>query len=653
MAAMACSQLGKFDEAMAAVERALQMDTSQPIYYLTRGHIQQGLGRNMDAAESFREALRRKPELAEAQHSLGIALQDMGHSQEAAASFRAALAINPRHARACFNLAVLNHRQGRYDEAIAGYRQAVALRPEYAEASFRLGILLSECGRFADAAECLRQALAHRPDHFESHFNLGICLERLCQLPAAISAYQAAIKLRPDAANVFNCLGNALVNFCHLDEALEALRNAVRLRPDDAQIHSNLLVCLNYHPACSNAEIFLEHLEWARRHASHPVAESRHHDNFSDPGRRLRVAYVSPSFGRGAVQYFLGPLLKQHCQTELEVFAYSTSSLPLDAYRGRDVSSVHWREVEGLDAAALGQQIRADAIDILVDLSGHTPGHRLLTFARRPAPVQISWLDYFNTTGLGEMDYLISDLVHTPPDGSQQFSEQLAFMPDCRLCYEPPIYAPEVAIAPISKNGYITFGCFNRLSKLTSQCIELWCQLLHAIPDAKLVLKSHSLNDPTSWGEYHGRFARHGIDPQRIELRAASNHQQMLGEYGDIDIALDPFPYNGGLTTCEALWMGVPVIALIGDRMIARQSAALLSAAGLKQFIANSPEEYIGIAKGWATDPDRLVQLRQTLRRQVADSPLCDGQKFARNMERLYREMWRRWCAGVPISNLQ
>ena len=360
-----------------------------------------------------------------------------------------------------------------------------------------------------------------------------------------------------------------------------AYRQALRLRPDDARIHSNLLVCLNYNPNFSNAEIFAEHLEWGRRHAQSPATERKAHENIPDPGRKLRIGYVSPSFGVGAVKYFLQPLLVNHSPMEFETYAYATLKLPPETTRRTQEATTHWREADALDSLALAELIRSDSVDILVDLSGHTPGHSLLTFAQKPAPIQVSWLDYFNTSGLSEMDYLISDAVHTPPETSRQFTESLALLQHCRLCYSPPEYAPEVTPSPYAQNGYATFGCFNRLSKVTPDVVALWCKLLHSMPQARLVLKSHSLSDPASWPEYHGWFTRHGIDPQRVELRPGSPHPQMLAEYGDIDIALDPFPYNGGLTTCEALWMGVPVIAMAGGRMIARQSASLLTAAGL------------------------------------------------------------------------
>lgn len=655
MAAANCA-LQRYEHALVAVDRALSLGQAQAAYFLTRGQALHGLQRLSEAVSSFHEAIRLRPEFIEARYSLGMAMHDIGQLQQAMRHFTEVLRVEPRHARASYNLALIEQQSGLKDQAVRHFRQSLEVRPAHADAWYQLGKLLRDEGKLADAASCFGQALNVDADHFNAQLALAMALESMCRLPEAITAYAKAAGLRPGNSSVHNNLGNALVNHCQLREAVDAFQQALKLDPSDARIHSNLLVCLNYDPNITNDATYDEHVKWAQNHALPVAHDGATPANDANPERRLKVGFVSPGMDAGAVQYFLAPLLANISTEAFELFAYLTQAprqslnLQFKQLRSRFTK---WCDVSHMTPLEAAEQIRADSIDILVDLSGHTPGHGLLTFALKPAPVQVTWLDYFNTTGLSAMDYLVSDATHTPEIFGQKFTEQLVRLPHSRLCYAPPAYAPAVAAAPSQRNRHITFGCFNRLSKLTPQAIALWSKLLQAIPDARLILKSNSLNDPSSWPECHGWFQQHGIDPARIELRPASPHPQMLAEYGDIDIALDPFPYNGGLTTCEALWMGVPVIALLGDRMIARQSAALLTAAGLKQFIANDRTQYIDIAKAWAADPVRLAQLRKTLRTQIASSPLCDGKQFAHDMEHLYRTIWKKWCADMLSNNSQ
>jgi protein O-GlcNAc transferase len=651
--AIAARKSGNLAQSLVYLEQAIAINPKDSRIYFLHGLTLEDLNRLDEAIASLKSAIRVKPDYAEAYNNIGIILHDQKRFNEAISNFYYAIRYKLDYAQAYNNLGSSLRAHGDPVGAQLQFEQAVRLQPDYALAYYNLGQNCMDLGQLEQAEINLSRAIHLKPYYFDALRLLGMTLEKLCRLPKAIDAYQAALKLCPKSTDIYNSLGNALTNHCQLDQAVEAYRQALLIRPDYYQVHSNLLVCLNYNSTYSNQEIFAEHLAWNFRHALHLADEIQPHQNIPDHNRRLRVGYVSPSFGRGAVRYFLQALLDQHHKEVVETYAYTTLSLSPELFQETSAFVTVLRDVSAFGDAEFAEQVRADGIDILVDLSGHTPGHRLMTFAQKPAPVQVSWLDYFNTTGLDSMDYLISDEMHTPPQTTQRFTEQLALLPHCRLCYTPPVYVPEVVESPFIKNGYIVFGCFNRLSKLTQQGIALWCKILHVIPGSKLVLKSHSLNDPASWPEYHALFAIYDIAPQRVELRGASLHQEMLKEYGDIDIALDPFPYNGGLTTCEALWMGVPVITLAGDRMISRQSASLLAAAGLEQFIANDPTEYIGIAQTWASNPERLANLRQTLRQRVSTSPLCNNEQFARDMEKLYRNMWRQWCDKQPSINQQ
>ena len=352
--------------------------------------------------------------------------------------------------------------------------------------------------------------------------------------------------------------------------------------------------------------------------------------------RRRAVARGAWSGARKALSlFFLLPLLRHLSRSRYEVFCYSAG------FKSDDVSSElrdradGWRDVGGDSDDALAQRIDGDEIDILIDLAGHAPGNRLRAIARKPAPVIVTWLDYFDTTGVDGVDFLITDSVSAPQDTQQRFTETILRIDPSRLCYAPPAYAPSPASPPVLRNGFVTFGSFNRLAKLAEPVIDLWARLLHAVPDSRLLLKSAAFNHATTRAMFARRFVERGIAEARLELRGSTPHAQMLAEYADIDIALDPFPYNGGLTTCEALWMGVPVVALLGDSMISRQGAALLMAAGRSEWVARAEDEWLDTATTLSGNAARLADVRRSLRTTIAESPLVDGAQLAQRFEGL------------------
>jgi len=311
----------------------------------------------------------------------------------------------------------------------------------------------------------------------------------------------------------------------------------------------------------------------------------------------------------------------------------------------------HWSQIFGLSDPEAAALILRDAIDILVDLSGHTAKNRLPLFALRPAPVQVSWLGYFGTTGLDSMDYLVMDKWAAPPGEEQWCAEAVARLPHGRFCYAPPDYAPEPADPPTLTRGYVTFGSFNNVTKIGPDVVNLWAAVLQAAPRSRLVIKWKSLDEPDARRRLAEAFVAAGVDPGRLELRGFSPHAEMLAQYGEIDIALDPFPFGGGLTSCEALWMGVPVLTLPGDRPASRQTIGFLETLGLSNWVATSPADYVSRAAAFASDPIRLREQRRSIRPRMAASPLCNGVLFARDLEAAYRQMWRRWTAGLPAAS--
>ncbi|HEY5293724.1 MAG TPA: peptide-binding protein, partial [Burkholderiales bacterium] len=402
----------------------------------------------------------------------------------------------------------------------------------------------------------------------------------------------------------------------------------------------------NYDPDCSPEQAAAEHRRWAEQVAAPHYPKFVRFDNDRDAERPLRIGYVSPDLRRHPVSAIFAPILAAHDRSRVEVTCYYN-------YSGEDVVTLRlkslaarWRSVAGIDDDALCRQIRADRIDILVDLAGHTMHNRLLAFARKPAPIQVSWLGYFNTTGLATMDYFVSDPWSSPAGQERYYVESLLRLPHTRFCYEPPEYMPEVSPLPAQTNGHVTFGCLNNLAKLNDKVLALWAEVLRAIPAATLLIQAAALDDAPNRVRFGKLCERHGIEPARLALRGFVPIERSSASYAEIDIALDPFPFSGGMTSLEALWMGVPVITLAGETIACRQSASMLMNLGLPELIAENAEQYVANALRIARDLPRLTELRAGLRARFAASPLMDYAGFTRSLEAAYRDMWRAWIGS-------
>ncbi len=630
-------QRGKNAESITAYRRAIAVKPDYPQAHNNLAIALKDQGDTAGAIEHYRHAIALAPASAEAHNNLGVALKEQGLVEQALACFQQAIALKADFAEAYEGLGSTLRAKGQLTDAIDAYRVAIRLNPHFAQACNNLGVVLKDAGRSAEAIAAYQQALALDPELAEAHNNLGIVLKEQGLLEQAISHLRRALALRPGYAEACNNLGLALEIQGRVEEAVAAYRQALVFDPRLSRAHSNVLFALNYLPKHDPRKIFEEHLCWAKTYAEklHPIGEAA---NNRTPGR-LRIGYVSPDFRTHPVAYFVEAVLARHDAEQFEVTGYSDVTAP-DAVTARLRGLTHrWRDIHGLTDEQVGALVRQDGIDILVDLAGHTERNRLLLFARRPAPVQASWIGYFNTTGLAAMDYFISDATGSPPGQEKLFAEKLIRLPHSRFCYRPPDYAPEVAAPPSMANGRITFGSFNNLAKLNDDVVALWAEILAALPSSRLLLKSLALGDHNTRERYLTLFASHGIQPERISLSGHSPHAEMLAEYGKIDIALDPFPFTGGLTTCEALWMGVPVVTLAGETLVARQSASLLSNLGKSEWIAESPQRYIEIALSLADAPAKLLELRRSLRTRMAASPVCDADAFTRGLEAAYRQM--------------
>ena len=502
-----------------------------------------------------------------------------------------------------------------------------------------------EKGQLNEAIAACRQAIALKPGYADAHSNLGIALSDKGQLDEAIAACRQAIALKPNFPVPRSNLGTAFKNAGRLDDALDSYRSALALAPDRADIHSNLLLTLNYHPGFDAHAIAAEHRLWNRCHGEPLRSSLQPHPNDRNPERRLRIGYVSPDLRDHVVARFLLPLLENHDRTAFEIFAYAQVPVPDAMTQRLRTHADAWRSLVGLSDAQAAELIRQDRIDILVDLAGHTANNRLLVFARKPAPVQVTWLGYPNTTGLDTIDYRLTDSF-ADPSGSTDLhcSEKLFRLPACAWCFEPSA-SPAVAGR---REGPITFGCLNNFAKITGPMLALWGRILQAVPESRLLVKSASFGNASVRQRVQQILGELGIAPERLELRGyEADYGGHLALYEQMDIALDTFPYHGTTTTCEALWMGVPVVSLAGGSHVSRVGVSLLANVGLSDLAATSPEEYVSIAVKLAGDLPRLTHLRSTLRERMAASSLMDAPRFARDIEAAFRQMWHRWCAEI------
>ena len=650
---IALSDQGKLKAAVAAHRKALEF---KPDYAEAHNNLGVAL-KNQDKLEAavaaHRKALEFKPDDAEAHNNLGAALKKQGKLEAAVAAYRKALAFKPDYAEAHNNLGVALKSQGKLDAAAAACHRALALRPNYAKAHNNLGILLADLGRLEEAAASCRKALAIKPDYVKAHSNLGVVLVGQGRLQEAVTAYRKAVELKPDFAEARNNLGLVLKDQGRLEEAVAALRNTLELKPDYAEAHSNLIFVMNYDPRFSQKDICAESRRWDENHAAPRGGRQRAYANSRNPDRRLRVGYVSPGFREHAVSYFSEPLIAAHDRRSFEVFCYAQVMTPDDkTSRFRDLAD-SWRSTVGATDAAVAERIREDGIDILVDLSGHTGNSRLLVFAERPAPVQVTWLGHPNTTGLSAMDYRLTDEIADPEGAADTlYTETLVRLPNGFLCFAPAANAPEIGELPALTNGHVTFGSFNNLPKVAPEVVETWARILELVPGSRLLIKTRPLADGQTRNRYLELFVARGIEGGRIELCSwIASRSGHLGAYNRIDNGLDPFPYNGTTTTCEALWMGIPVVTLRGYRHSSRVGASILTRVALKELIAETKDAYVEKAVSLANAPDRLSELHKDLRNLMQGSPLCDSGAFTRDVEAAYREMWRRWCNTATEEN--
>lgn len=631
---------GRIAEAETSFRRAVQLAPSHAESWINLGIVLIRSGRPEEAIIAYHQAVAAKPDSAEAWYNFGDLLVTLGRFGEALPLLRRATEIRPDMAQALNDLGITLAATGQPEEAIEVFQRALAQSPDCPLTVSNLGNTLVKLGRFGEALPLLRRAIAMKPDMVQALNDLGVALDGTGQYKEAIEVFRHIGALTPDNAEAISNLAHILLKLGRTDEAESAFAQAVRANPGYHVAVSNLLMCLHYNPGVSNGDLaalargFGQRFGVPRPAEAGPVA--------AQEKARLRVGYVSGDFYTHAVSFFLAGVLASHDHSQFEIFCYATNPATDGMTHRLREAADQWRDISALsdqDAAAL---IRRDNIDILVDLSGHTSRNRLILFSHRPAPVQITWLGYYGTTGLEAIDYILADRYVLPEGEEAYFTEAVWRLPDSYFCFEPPEPALPLTPPPAAEGRPLTFGCFNNLAKVSDDTLRLWGRLLARLPGSRLMLKTFGLQDAEVRTRFIDRFAALGIDGSRLILEGPSSRVDLLSAYGRVDIGLDPFPCGGGTTTAEALWMGIPVITLRGGRWVGRVSTSILTTIGLDELVAASEDAYLDIAASLSADLPRLAELRSGLRTRVENSALCDRQRFAGVLEQAYREMWQR-----------
>lgn len=633
-------------ESCESLERAIALQPVFPEAYNNLGMAYRELGRLNQARQAFLKALDQQSRFADPCVNISRLAQDAGALEEAGNWLTRALNLEPDNPQAHFAMGNFLVKLGREHEGATYLRQAITLKPDFADALNNLGNILLTLQRHDEGLEAFQRAIACRPDYHEAYANLGN-LHREARFPdLAEQALLQSIRLKPDFAAAHSNLGNAYFDQGKIDLAIESYKKGIDLGQDDQEFVPNYLFALNYSVNLSAAEIGAEHRRLCSQKYDSLGSNAPPHPNTRDPGRRIRVGYVSPDFWMHPVARFMLPLLEHHNKEGFETFAYYTRMLR-DGITDECKKRVdHWRDTHGKSEEELAALIRRDQIDILVDLTMHSRDCKPGLFARKPAPVQVSYLAYGGTTGLEAISYRLTD-IHLDPPGQPTpgFHEEPLRLPVCwwnfQLPPEPHVRMPEVQPPPCLKNGYVTFGSLNNFVKVNPVTRLAWARLVASVPGSRLLLhmKQSRIRD-----EVLGFFEKNGVSSDRITIIGYQDGPSYIRTYGTMDIALDPFPFAGGTTTFDALWMGVPVVTLAGDRPVGRGGLSILATLGRPEWVGHSIDEYVEIAMKLASSPDQLAAIRQGLRVEIQNSPLMDSARFAREVEKHFRDIWQKWC---------
>ena len=633
---------GRYEEAVTTISRALRQNHRSFDAHYNLGNALSALGRHKEAITNYRRALGINSQHPMAHNNLGITMQAIGRFDDAAASYCRTLTLNPNYAPAHYNMGNVLMLLKRHKEAVESYRRAVEIKPDYAEAHHNLGAALHALDRCSEAILSVHQALMIQPDFSEAWCSLGGMMLRLERYGDAHTAFRQSLAIEP-MSKAWAGLGYAQMRMGNGPDSVQSFRNALEMDPTNIEVHSYYIYSLDFIPEPGFAEHQAERKRWYECHGRQFASAIKPHKNDRTPDRKLRIGYVSADFNHHSPSLAFGPVMRHHDRSQFELFLYSGVLIEGKETQFFREMATAWCDTHDLSDDALAQRIRDDGIDILVDLAGQSFGNRLLVLARKPAPVQVTAWGYATGTGVPTIDYLFADPVSVPENARPHFAEVIYDLP-CILGHVVPDYAPDVGPLPYADGAPVTFGCLNRLNKITAGVVRVWGRLLREVPESRLLLKDAQLSDPNECRRMIEAFGAEGIAEDRLILMSRTPHFEHLAAFGRVDIALDPFPTTGGISTLEAMWMGVPVVAMLGNSIPSRVGAAIVSAAGLSDWVAANEDEYVAIAKRFAADPAALAKLRATLRPSLATSPLGDSVQYCRAVEDAYRTMWRRWC---------
>lgn len=596
------------------------------------------------ALDLLRKARSVAPDSVSVHFNLGNLLQRHNYRQKAINEFREVIRLNPNYHEAYFRLGMLFSELGKLEDSIFCYKKAFEIKPDDVRVVNNLTDIYNRLKKFDEAEEMARKTLELTPNLAEAHGNLGNVYKNQGNYEKAEFHFKEALKSHPEDSKILYHLGATLLFSNRAQEAASHLKKSMEQDPTFHHAHSSYVYALNYFEEPTKQEIFEAHCDWGKQQ-SKGVQDNTWSWIDRNPDKKIRVGFVSPDFRAHVVALFIQQLFSHYDKKQFEFYGYAEVANP-DGFTSKFMGQLDgWRTTIGLTDEMVYETIKKDKIDILVDLAGHSAGNRLVAFSMKPAPVQVSYLGYINTTGLNTIDYRFADEWVNPEESQQFYSEKLYRLPNSFTCYEPIHPCPEVTETPALKNGYITFGCFNNTNKLTPKVIELWCGILKAVPDSGLLLKSSHLADEDTCKRFLNLFSEYGISKDRVQLEGPSEIYDYMAAYSKIDIALDPFPHNGGTTSHDALWMGVPMISLEGDRYVSRFGVTILNNLGYPDWIAKDEEEYIEIAKNISSNIDQLNDIRLNLRQKMASSPLCDGKAFAGHFGNAIKTIWKDFCA--------
>ena len=675
---LAYEKNGLIRESEQSYKNAIKIKSDYMDAYNRLGLLLKNNNKLYDALQIFQKAINVKPDFFPVYTNIGTILSELGKLDQALTYFNKAIELNPLEIHAYNNKGNIFQKKGDMLSAVDAYEKALKIDPNYVEGYSNLGNALRECGQIKKAEIILLKALELSPNYANAHNNLALVYSDMDNYEKAMESFNSAIQINPmlidpysniaglyikkgkldkaiyfskraislasNYAQPYNNLGVAFSRQCNIDESINNFKKAIKIKPDYYIAYSNYLFTLNYDHRLTSEQIFNEHSKYGNLFNN--LQNNPYYLNNKDYDRPLNIGYVSPDFYQHSVAFFVEAILKNHNKDQFKVFCYADNTNIDSLSTKLRKMSYKWIVTCGINDDQLYNKIRSDKIDILVDLTGHTANNRLLVFARKAAPIQITYLGYPNTTGLKAIQYRITDEYADPPGYKEnEYSEKLIRIPNNFLCYSPPDNANEAEFPPVIKNKYITFGSFNIPSKINNNVIALWSEILKKVTNSKIMLKSKYFGCQITKDLFINRFKQNGIEEDRLiimgYLPSFNDHRKM---YDNVDISLDTFPYNGTTTTCEALWMGVPVITLNGDRHASRVGVSILNSIGLMDCIADNEDEYINKAIYLANDIELLSNIRKNLRNLMKKSPLTDGKVFTKKLESLYRNVWKNHC---------